>query len=139
MAERERVLYVDTSAVLRAVLESGSSPDVEQALRDATLLITSRLSLVESQRAVVRLRREGSISESRLADAERELGSFWRRCDIFELSPGVCELAGQVAPALPLRTLDALHLATFVLARRRMPSLVLLTADERLRAAAGAV
>jgi len=137
MTTSERVLYVDTSAVLRAVLESGASPDVEQALREAKALVTSRLSLVESQRAVFRLRREGSISELRLADAEREIGSFWSRCDIFELSLGVCELAGQVAPTLPLRTLDALHLATFVFARRRMPGLALLTADERLRTAAG--
>jgi len=36
----------------------------------------------------------------------------------------------------PLRTLDAIHLATFVLARRRLEGLELLTADERLQEAA---
>ncbi len=34
---------------------------------------------------------------------------------------------------------DALHLATFVLARRRIPDLELQTADARLRTAAGTV
>jgi predicted nucleic acid-binding protein len=36
----------------------------------------------------------------------------------------------------PLRALDAIHLATFVLARRRLQALELLTADERLAEAA---
>ncbi len=47
----------------------------------------------------------------------------------------MCELAERVAPAEPLRTLDALHCATFLHARRRFEGLELLTADERLRAA----
>jgi hypothetical protein len=44
-----------------------------------------------------------------------------------------------VATARPLRALDAIHLATFVLARRRLEGLELLTADERLQEAAAAV
>jgi hypothetical protein len=47
-------------------------------------------------------------------------------------------MATQVAPQLALRTLDALHLATFVLARRRIEGLELLTADGRLAEAARA-
>jgi len=38
-----------------------------------------------------------------------------------------------------LRTLDALHLATFVLARERIEGLELITVDKRLEAAAEAV
>jgi hypothetical protein len=41
-----------------------------------------------------------------------------------------------VAPETALRTLDSLHLATFLLARRRIEGLELLTADERLEDAA---
>jgi hypothetical protein len=37
-----------------------------------------------------------------------------------------------------LRSLDALHLATFSLARREIPGLRLLSADDRLRSAAEA-
>jgi predicted nucleic acid-binding protein len=55
------------------------------------------------------------------------------------LTQTVCETARHVAPGTPLRALDALHLATFVVARRRIAGLELLTADERLRAAAGAL
>jgi uncharacterized protein len=129
------VLYVDTSAVLRAVLERGVTPDVDAQLEAARFLVTSRLSLVESARALTRLRHEG-LAESRIADAAREIDSIWARCTVWELTSAVCELATTIAPAAPLRTLDALHLATYLLARRRVGGAIgLLTTDARLAAA----
>ena len=132
-------LYLDTSAVLRAILESGVSPDLEARIARAPVLITSRLSLVESSRALHRLRQLGQISETKLADADRELNAVWARCELWELTPSVCERARQVAPARSLRTRDALHLATFVMARERIGDLELVTADQRLRSALEAV
>jgi len=132
-------LYLDTSAVLRALLEGGTTPVIEKRIGAADTLITSRLSLVEASRAFLRLRADGIASEEQLADAGRDLDALWARCEIWELTPLVCELAGQVSPSKPLRTLDALHLATYLLARRRVAGLELLTADERLAEAAGGV
>jgi len=132
-------LYLDTSAVLRAALESGTTAEVEARIRAAPVLVTSRLSLVESARALFRARNLQGVSEERLADAEREIEAVWARCEIWELTRAVCELARQVAPAKPVRTLDALHLATFVLARRKIGGLELLTVDTRLAEAAGIV
>jgi len=132
-------LYLDTSAVLRAILESGTSPEVEALIANAQALITSRLSLVESSRALHRLRQLGQVGEVKLADAQRQIAAVWARCELLELTPSVCERARQVAPGKPLRTLDALHLATFVLARERIEDLKLVTVDDRLRAALGAV
>jgi uncharacterized protein len=129
------VLYVDTSAVLRAVLERGVTPDVDAKLGAAHFLITSRLSLVESARALARLRHDG-VAESSLADAARELDAIWARCTVWELTAAVCDLAATAASASPLRTLDALHLATYLLARRSVGgSIELLTTDARLAAA----
>ncbi|MBV8134294.1 MAG: type II toxin-antitoxin system VapC family toxin [Deltaproteobacteria bacterium] len=132
-------LYLDTSAVLRAILESGASPDLEARIARAPVLITSRLSLVESSRALHRLRQLGQISETKLADVDRELNAVWARCELWELTASVCERARQVAPAKSLRTLDTLHLATFVMARERIGDLQLVTADQRLRSALEAV
>ena len=131
-------LYLDTSAVLRSVLESGTTPAIEERIRSASVLVTSRLSLVESGRAILRLRARAEVAEERLADLEREIDEVWARCEIWELSATVCDLARQVAPRKLLRSLDALHLATYLLARRKLGSLELLTADDRLREAAGA-
>ncbi|MBT8395444.1 MAG: type II toxin-antitoxin system VapC family toxin [Gemmatimonadetes bacterium] len=130
-------LYLDRSAVLRAVLEGGTTPDIERKIGGASTLITSRLSLVEAGRAFLRLRSAGQVSEEQLADAGRDLDALWARCEIWEVTPMVCEMACQVSPTRPLRTLDALHLATYLLARRRIAGLELLTADHRLAEAAG--
>jgi predicted nucleic acid-binding protein len=132
------VVYLDTSAVLRAVLERGLSPDVEQRLGAARYLITSRLSLVESARAMHRLRMRGT-PEAVLADIARELDSLWARCTVWELTREVCDLAAQAAPQHPLRTLDALHLATWLIARRRLGDVELLTTDSRLEQASRTV
>lgn len=130
-------LYLDTSAVLRALLEGGTSPEVEERIKKATLLVTSRLSLVEAARAVLRIRAQGLVSDQALADATRELDALWARCEVWGLTTQVCELAERVAPSRSLRTLDALHLSTYLLARRHIEGLELLTEDRRLAEAAG--
>ncbi|HET9985592.1 MAG TPA: type II toxin-antitoxin system VapC family toxin [Longimicrobiales bacterium] len=134
------VLYLDTSAVLRAVLEPGLSPDAERRIGEARVLITSRLALVESARALLRIRQDGRLSEEALADAAREIDAVWARCAVWELTRPVCEFAAQVAPLKALRALDALHLATYLLARRRLGDEVeLLTMDRRLAEAAASI
>ncbi len=132
-------VYLDTSAVLRVVLENGTSPEIETLIAAASRLITSRLSFVESSRALHRIRQLHQLSEASLADAQREINDVWARCEVWELTPSVCERARQVAPGTLLRTLDALHLATYVLARETIGGLELLTADERLRQALAAI
>jgi len=132
-------LYLDTSVVLRACLESGTSPDIDVRIGQARILVTSRLSLVEASRAFHRVRQQGQLPEAKLADAERDTNAIWARCQLWELTPAVCETARNVAPRAALRSLDALHLATFVLARQRIEGIELLTVDDRLRSAALAI
>lgn len=131
-------LYLDSSSILRPVLEQGLSPRMEARLAEADYLVTSRLSLVETARAFARVRLLGEKAEAAVSDAERSVRSLWHRCEIWELSRQVCELAESVAPGTRLRSLDALHLATYTLARREIDGLELLTADRRLAEAAGA-
>jgi len=120
--------------VLRATLESGTQPELERRIRSARFLVSSRLSLVESCRALARLQALGVAPEGQLADAERDIAAIWARCELWEITRRVCEMACDVARGRLLRTLDAIHLATFVLARRELAGLELLTVDDRLRA-----
>jgi len=131
-------LYLDTSAILRATLEVDASPDVERRIEQAEVLLTSRLSIVESARALIRLRQRLGVTETQLADLGRQIEEILSRCDLWELTADVCDLASRVAPDKNLRTLDALHLATYSIARRRIENLELLTSDQRLAQAAGA-
>lgn len=133
------ILYLNSSAILRPVLEQGLAPEVEQRINAADVLITSRLSLVETARAFLRVRLLGERAEAVVADAERDVNALWRRCELWELTREVCERAEIVAPRTIVRSLDALHLATFAIARREIEELEFLTADRRLQAAAEAV
>ncbi len=130
-------LYLDTSAILQAVLEQGARSDFTDRVRAADALIVSRLVLVEAARALLRLRREGTAPEAALAEAGRDLDALFARCEVWELTAAVCDLAATLAPDKSLRTLDALHLATWLTARRRLGDVELLTADQRMRGAAG--
>jgi predicted nucleic acid-binding protein len=120
--------------VLRATLESGTQPELERRIRSARFLVSSRLSLVESCRALARLQALGVAPEGQLADAERDIAAIWARCELWEITRRVCAMACDVARGRLLRALDAIHLATFVLARRELAGLELLTVDDRLRA-----
>jgi len=111
-------------------------PQIERRIRSARVLVSSRLSLVESCRALIRLRALGVAPEDRLADAERDIAAIWARCELWEITRRVCELTCEVAHGRLLRALDTIHLATFVLARRELDGLELLTVDERLLASA---
>jgi predicted nucleic acid-binding protein len=81
----------------------------------------------------------GDRPEALIADAERDVQALLRRCEIWELSREVCERAQLVAPSMVLRSLDALHLATYSLARREIEGLELLTTDDRLQRAVESV
>ena len=129
-------LYLDTSVALRMVLEGRANQAEQSQIDAAEVLVTSRLALVEAGRSLIRLRVTGQVSEELLADAARELDDLWARCHIWEITAHVCDAAVQVAPTKSLRSLDAIHLATYVLARRRIEGLELLTSDHRLADAA---
>jgi predicted nucleic acid-binding protein len=131
------IIYLDTSAALRAVVEAGASPQIEERIANAEAILSSRLAIVESARVFHRLRLEGTFRGQQLDELERTVDELWSRSEIWELSKKICAAAAMIAPSRRLRTLDALHLATFLAARRRIAGLDLVTADERLRQAAG--
>ena len=110
-------------------------PEIERRIRSARVLVSSRLSLVESCRALIKLRALGVAREDQLADAERDIAAIWARCELWQITRRVCEMACEVAHGRAVCTVDAIHLATFVLARRELKGLELLTLDPHLQAA----
>jgi predicted nucleic acid-binding protein len=132
-------VFVDSSAVVGAVLEKGLSASAARAISRSSALIISRLALVETARAIRRARVEERITDKGLAKAEHDVADFWSRCEVWEISRQICADAMTLAPDTPLRTLDALHLATVIATRKRLPTIRLLTMDVRMREAAVAL
>ena len=112
--------------------ESGAI-DVGGTLAAAEIVVTSELTLVECERVLVRALSLKEIGEAAVADRQAWLRSAVSRWSVIRLDTGILDRAKLVFPSEPLRTLDALHLASALSARSSAPGLVLLTLDERLR------
>lgn len=132
-----REIYLETSALLQVLLDQTPSGALLTRLDAAERLVTSRLTQIECERALLRLGVERASPPERLAAAEQELAALFDRVEWIEISPEIADLAGRIAPATSLRSLDAIHLATWQIARRLAPDLELITTDRRLATAAG--
>jgi uncharacterized protein len=128
------IAYVDSSVLLRIVL--GQKQRLKQwASIDRAL--ASALIEVECLRTLDRLRHRAGLSDEALVIRREAVYHLTREMDIVELSPAVLSRASQPLPT-PLRTLDAIHLATALLWHERFSELVMATHDKTLGLAARA-
>ncbi len=131
-----RRVYVETSALLRVVLEGDGA--LRRALAAAPL-VTSALTFVEAARSIVRARREGRLDGGQRRQAERWLAAFERSCDLLALDEEVLRRAREELPAEPVRTLDALHLASIRVLDAELGGLEVASCDEQVRRNAAAL
>ena len=106
-------VYVDSSVALRIALGSDGALKGWQQWSPA---VSSGLIEVECLRTLDRLRLAYSIRDSDLAARREWIYELIARLDVIEVSPAVLARAAQPLP-VPLRTLDAIHLATAMLWR----------------------
>lgn len=66
------------------------------------------------------------------SDLHSQLKLVWPRLDFVELTRDICDLAGQIAPFSRLRSLDAIHLASYYKLKRYIPDLKMITFDKRI-------
>ena len=121
------VAYVDASALAKLVMEESGSAAMVQWFVEAECVLTSRLGVIETHRAVAR--QDAGLDPARV---DRVLRSI----EVFELDAGIARHAASVGPA-SLRTLDAIHLATALALGAELDAFV--TYDDRLAEAARAV
>ena len=135
------MIYFDTSSLAKAYIEEHRSGDVDQYLRTQTERVAiSELSVLEMRSTVARRQREGrfdAVTAARIwstFQADVSDGLF----DVIATAAGDFSLAtrmiDRVAP-LPLKTLDALHLAI----AERVTALGFVTSDKQQLNAANAL
>ena len=103
------------------------------SLANAELVITSEITLVECERALIRLAHDGIVRASEAADRVSRLRGAWAHWTIAPLRSEITDRARLPFPREPVRTLDAIHLATMVVVRALLPELRVLSLDERVR------
>jgi predicted nucleic acid-binding protein len=126
-------LYADSSAVLAWLLEEATAGSVEQAFDLADGVVASDLTLVECDRALVRAHILGLLSEMEAVRRRAVLEAVSVNWMILKLDREVLERSRRRFPAEPLRTLDALHIASALAARSVISDLALLSLDNRVR------
>src|ERR1043166_5630873 len=129
-------VYLDTSTVLRVVLGQGDPLAIWAKWDEAC---ASELLGVEARRVLDRLRLAGTLDDDQVGAFHRALARIERALDSIRLTRLV--LARAALPmATPVKTLDALHLASALLWReRRNPDLVFATHDPQQARAARAL
>jgi predicted nucleic acid-binding protein len=128
-------IYAESSAVLGWLLGEESGDSVREVLSDAELVIASDLTLVECARVLNRAVTTGEIDEASAADRRAYLEDAAAHRQVWRIGPDIVERARRPFPTEPVRTLDALHLASALAARSVVPGLGLLSLDERIRRA----
>lgn len=132
--------YFDTSALIKRYVDEEGRREVLQLLRQHQC-VTSQLLPVELRSALRRRVADGSLDARRVPDilkrfaADRE---FWA---LIEVTSDVLQAAERLVAAHPLRTLDAIHVASAELFADRLAAseLTFVSADARQTAIAAAI
>ena len=121
--------------MLAWLLDENSAADVRRSLADAELIIASDLTLIECDRVLLRAAALGELTEAEAADRRAHLTAAASHWQILRVAPEIVERARQPFPGEPIRTLDAIHLASALTARTAVAGLKLLSLDDRVRKA----
>ncbi|HXY10666.1 MAG TPA: type II toxin-antitoxin system VapC family toxin [Terriglobales bacterium] len=128
-------IYAESSAVLAWLLGEDRALSVREVLRRAELVAASDLTLVECDRVLIRAIATGEIDEAAAADRRAHLNAAASHWHLWRVSSDIVERARHPFPDEPVRTLDAIHLASALAVRSAVPGVELLSLDDRIRRA----
>ncbi len=130
-ANTASVVYVESSALVAALLEGDTA--VLEAASAGARLATSALALAETSRAIIRARVDGRLTAEHEHAAVVALRTFARRCFILDIDTRVLARVGRRFPVEPIRTLDAMHVATAELLEDSPSLVTIVSRDARVR------
>jgi predicted nucleic acid-binding protein len=132
-------VYAESSAVLRWLLGAVDADRIERALIGAGVVVTSDLTTAEVGRALQWLAVTGQIDSSAGARAWAAYAAAMVHWRLFGVTDPVLHRVRQPFPSEPVRTLDAIHLATATLYGQEVGPLAMLSTDHGVRANAEAL
>lgn len=125
-------VYLETSAILRWLFNEPGVASVLREVARAKPVVSSVLTLLETERAVTRAEGLRVLSP---ADSQKLRGMIAKSRNgwvLMEISAEVRTRAAQAFPVEPVRTLDAVHLATALAFLKAYPDLKVLSFDDRV-------
>ncbi len=132
-------LYADASAVLAWLLREARAEEASSLLSGAQLVLSSQLTLVECDRALHRLTAEGSFHDGVRAELAGRVAAAATTWTQLAITDSILNRARLPFQGGPVRTLDAIHLASALEGRATAVDLAVLSLDDRMRRAARAL
>jgi len=132
-------LYVESSAIVARLLGQSNGAVVQDLLERAENVFSSELVLVECDRALVRAEAAGVLSEAQAAGLRAILNREAAYWTLLRIEGEVLERARRAFPVEPVRSLDALHLASLLIVRSIFADAEVLSFDQRIRGNATAL
>lgn len=133
------IVYAESSAVLSWLLGESRGEVARQILAAADFVVASELTLVECDRVLHRAVSLDELSVARADEARAVLRRVSETWVLLRISGDVVERARSPFPHEPIRSLDALHLASTLEVAASIPETALLTFDHRVRSCAQAL
>jgi len=132
-------LYAESSAVLAWLLKENAEATIYDLLANAETVTACDLTLIECDRTIWRSAALGSLDGGDVDVVRNRLASIAQHWTVLPFSSEIVERARRRFPHEPIRTLDALHVASALHARLAFPDLAMLSLDERVRRVAGSL
>ena len=130
-ADTVGVRYIESSALVAALLERDTY--ALKSVRTRGRKVTSALTIAEAARAILRARAAARLTTDQERAAVRALRRFERRCFLVAVTDPILARVRRPFPVEPIRTLDAVHLATAELLGEPPALIVVVTRDSRVR------
>jgi predicted nucleic acid-binding protein len=127
------ISYAESSAVLAWLLGEPSGALTREVLSRSDRVVSSAITAVECARGLARARQTGRLPRAEELAALRLLDVAESSWDLHSVSDRVLARARTGFPAEPVRTLDAIHLATAGLLHGELGGVTMVTLDERIR------
>jgi predicted nucleic acid-binding protein len=128
------ITYLDTSTLLKLLVEEDGSDQAAQVWDAADLLASSALLVVESRAALATATRAGRLTRAELHRAKADLSELVDAMSLVEVTEELVELAAELAEGEQLRGYDAVHLSAALTIRAEIfasADTALCTAAER--------
>ena len=133
------IAYAESSAIVAWLLGERLGDEVRRALAPSERVVSSTLTQGECARTLARGVASGRLGRGDELAALRLLDEAATTWTVLEMSGRVLTRARGTFPVEPVRTPDALHLATAMAFREALPDLVVVSLDDRIRANAEAL
>jgi len=126
------ITYFDTSSLIKFIIKEIGSEENLNIWNLSDEKVCSQLTRTEMHSALMRKVREGSISASAMRARLNAMNKLFADVVLVDITSEVIDASCELVKELPLKSADAIHLATALMVRADLFS----SSDKRLCAAA---